>query len=345
MLAQVHYRESEFAESARIFQSVAAVLDSDDRQLAAEAQWLAAKSLIGLSRNDPRKSELAYSAIENLLRRFPDSSFAHRAEFEKLKLQISSVPGDEAIRRLSRIEERDPNYLLALPETVRISYQLWMDGFDSENSDRDRRFEELVAAERRVRNHPQVKSAEKLKSTLLVVDALLRCDPVDESQITSLLSVAEESAEPMGSQNLPAYIEYRYYQLLFADKKKDDTAAQNHAQWLVDHAANTRFERVALIYLGRLWDRRLSPTRRKRFGDTGASDCRISAIGGRTWFLSGGSATIKQRPGLPGQVGRTGKVDRQFPGSRSNLCGVDGLFSVAAAVHPWSGNNSNGARK
>jgi hypothetical protein len=258
LLARIHYREGDFAESARLFQTVAAAIVSDDRQLAAEAQWLAAQSLIESSRDDRRHSELAYAAIENLLRRFPESSYARRGEFEKLKLNLSSLPGDEAIRRLNRIEAGDPNYALAMEEKIRIRFRLLLDAISSGQSDRERRLEQLVEAEKTARDLAGISSKNRLKSILLVVDGLLRFEPVNETRISSLLSVAGELAELIRNRNASGYAEYRYYQMLFADKRTDLMAARKHAQWLVEQAAKSRFERAALIYLGSLWDSQLN---------------------------------------------------------------------------------------
>ncbi len=258
LLAKVLFREREFDAAAAMFQKVASSVasrnqrDPAERMLAAESLWLAAQSLIEVSQVDSRKSEMAYQAIEGLLRRYPETSFAERAEFEKLRLNISSLPGDEAIKRLQRIEPQDPNYAFAIEESARARFRLWLASFESGSTDRDARLQDLVDTEMACRRYDGLIVAKKLKATLLVIDALLRYDPIDENRIRKYFSVASQHVEQIRNSRSSVKIEHRYYEFLFAQRIRDLPGAKRFAEWIVVNGKGSRFERSALIYLGKI---------------------------------------------------------------------------------------------
>ncbi len=256
LLARIFFQERNFQKASDLFQMVAAAMASEDQELAAESQWLAAQSLIELSRQDSRRSGLAYAAVENLIRRFPDSRFRTRAEFEKLRLDLAVLPGDEAIRRLERIPAADRKYPLALEELVRTRFRLWLDAFRNRQSDLENRLDALIDAEAAARREDRILIENRLKLTLLVVDALLRYDPLNRAKTKQLLDIAGQQAEAISSRS-SAYAEYRYYQLTFNENIRSEAAAEVHARWLMDNAANTRFKQPGLIYLGRILEQRM----------------------------------------------------------------------------------------
>ncbi len=229
---------------------------TEDRDLAAESQWFAAQSLIEVSRLDARKSELAYAAVDSLVRRFPDSKFSTLAEFERLRMDLSVLPGEEAIRRLERIRIEDNKYALALDEIVRTRFRLWLDAFTSARSDREQRLAELVDAEALARRFSGITGENKLKLSLLVTDAFLKYDPIDQSKVRQMLTIAGTQAEQV-SKNSAVYAEYQYYWLLFNEKIRNEVLATVQARWLIENAKNTRFEKPALIYVGRILESRL----------------------------------------------------------------------------------------
>ncbi len=257
LLGKVLFREREFEQAAVMFHKVAAAVSSqnqrvpEERKLAAESLWLAAQSLIEVSRVDSRKSELAYQAVEGLLRRYPESSFAQRAEFEKLRLNISTLPGDEAIRRLEKFETHHPNYSFAIEESARARFRLWLTSFEAGNSDRKKRLQDLVDSELACRQLEGLSEEKKLKATLLVIDALLRYDPIDEAKIRDYFSVTSRQIDQVRNSRSSIKVEHRYYEFLFAQRIRDLADARRLAEWLVANGKDTRFERSALIYLGK----------------------------------------------------------------------------------------------
>ncbi len=254
LLAKLHYRAGMFETAAGLFQSASRSIADEDRAMAAESQWLAARSLAELGKTDERKLGLAYMAIDNLIRRFPESSLARRAEFEKLKLNMAGLPDEEAIRRLQKVTRKDPNYPLALYEIARTRFRLWLTAFQTGKAERAARLTELLEAERATRNNDAVSDEKKLKSILLAIDALLRDEPINEPKLASMLQSAAAIADSIGDRPANVFAEYRYYRMNFYQKTNQTDEAKAEARWMVQNASNTPYQRAALIYLGRVLD-------------------------------------------------------------------------------------------
>ena len=151
LVARIDLEQREYQNAANNFLEVSAAMDQLDSELAAESQWLAAASLAELSRTDTRAIVKANRALDQILRRFPGSTYARRTEFEKLKLNVADLPADEAIRRLEIVETDDANYRLALIEATKIRYQDWLIAQQAGQTDEAQKLAALLSSERRLR--------------------------------------------------------------------------------------------------------------------------------------------------------------------------------------------------
>ncbi len=263
MLAKIDFRERCFEKSADRFNQVVGSLLLADRELAAESQFLAAQSLIELSRSDNRYTTAAHASLDSLIRRFPESEFAERGEFEKLRLTLAVLPAEESIRWLQRIEPTDSNFLFSLSEIARYRFQIWQEASRGIVSNRELRLIDLNAAVAAVRAQRGIRADRQLPATLLLVNALLRTDPLPESRIREELKRATELLGHVSTTGSESEIEFHYYQMQFAERLRDFPNARMHAEWIVSNAAESRFEMSALVYLAKFWKQEMNSTDRR----------------------------------------------------------------------------------
>jgi tetratricopeptide (TPR) repeat protein len=258
LLGQIYYRQRAFDPASQIFQMVSVGLENVDRALAAESQWFAARSLEHSNRNSGGESGLAYLAYDRLERRFPESDFARRARFEKIRLRVAGLPGQQALDQLSSIEASDPNFGLALYEILRVQFRRWLESQQSGNQKSGMLLKDLRAAEMAVRKSDAVSTERKLKSLLLVIDALMRTQPSSQDEIIDLFSIADKFQNSIVESEAPVIAEYRAYRMRFFESIKDYDGVQKEAIWLVEKASQTPFYRSGLIQLAKLWDAKIA---------------------------------------------------------------------------------------
>ena len=256
LLAWIDFQKEEYERAANGFQQVAKLLENSDRSLASHSQWQAIESLSKLKLGNKKKSSEVFSAIERMLRKFPDSEFAKRAEFEKVRIEIQSVPHNQAINRLEKVKRGNPNYPMARSEIVGLRYRRWIAAQKSNSSSAAKRFIELEEESERYTSNAKFPAELKLKSQLMVVDALVRENPIRPQKLSRAIDLAKSFADVIPAKS-KTNIEFRYFQLMAAQKTGNVDQAVIHSQWLVDQAAGTRFEMPALIYLARKADQDL----------------------------------------------------------------------------------------
>ena len=255
VIAKIDHLHRNYSDAADAFLDVSLAFDPVDRELAAEAQWLATRSLAELSRRDSRRLLDTNRAIDSIIRRFPGSTFAKRAEFEKLRVNLISLSPEEAVKRLSEIPEQSLNYPVALNEIVKRRYEDWLQHFQTKSDQESQKIISLCESELSYRRLESATDQSKIKTTLLVVDALLRLENFDPLQVRQRLDVAKRFVDlSESSGNL--YFEYRYYEFLFANRAGETDRAQQQAIWLSENAKGTRFEKSALVLLAQTADQR-----------------------------------------------------------------------------------------
>ena len=261
LLSKILFHEKKFDVAAEALLESSKRLEPSSRELSAEAQWLAIRSLSQLSQSNSRNLIKANRAIDSLLRRFPGSTYAKRAEFEKVRINIANLPVDQAVERLGRFNPNNSNYPLARHEIVRFKYQDWLDG--SSNSEaREIAFKSLAQAENDYLSLDSTSAESRLKVRLLVIDVILRSLPTQskseaESRLAEVerrLAQAEQLVVSAGPLDMSVLQEFKYYTFWLASAKKDQEGATVAANWLAKNAKGSRFERSALIQLAQLAD-------------------------------------------------------------------------------------------
>ena len=253
LLAKIQLHNREYEAAAKVFLECSKSFEKTAPEWSAESMWLAVRSLSEQCRTNPRLLIQANRAIDQLMRRYPGSTFAKRAEFERLRLDITGLTADEAIGRLSRIKPTDSNYPLVANEIIKIRYTSWLDANQSRSESEWQKFEALREAESIYQRQTAASDESKLKSQLLVFDAMLKTESIEKEDLRNCIDRLEARAESVGSNN-PVYAEYRYYRFLYANRLSDQPQATAEAQWLSENASGTQFEKSATILLAQLVD-------------------------------------------------------------------------------------------
>ncbi|MFK7766117.1 MAG: hypothetical protein AB8B55_02660 [Mariniblastus sp.] len=255
LVGRIDFVKKDYARAAPTFEITSDLVFASDPQLSAESQWLAVRSFVELGSQNSRNQFKAMQAIDKLIERFPGSTFAKRAEFEKIKISLVNLPVEQALRRLSNVGPDDFNYPLALSEINKINYQRWLDAFKSKQDD-EKTFEirrELFKSEKKYRELARASSESKAKMMLLTVDALLRDQRSKNSDLRQRLNGVDRIIED-GKVTGAILQEYHYYQFQFANRMGDVEAAEQQATWLRENAQGTRFEQAALVQLAQKVD-------------------------------------------------------------------------------------------
>jgi len=169
------------------FSDVAQQLASVDPQLASEAAWLAARTSIQLSRQDPSKTNDAWNRLGRFVRTWPDSPNAPKAGFEKLRIELRSMPAEVAIGRLEEIGKNDESYGASLFEIAAQNFRR----YESQPND-PKSMAILRQACDDVQSSAATSLIHKARASFLLVNVLLRSDSVPVAEIKSLLLRSED---------------------------------------------------------------------------------------------------------------------------------------------------------
>jgi len=216
--------------------------------------WIRVQSLMEISRINPRRTIDAFAAIEHLQSRFPSSSFAGHADFERLRLSVRDMPPKLALQRLVEIDATHPKFAAAQLEIIKCQFRLWQ---ELNSTDSDAAQLELRRLGEFVDRYSQAENAsieDRIGALLIANEALLQSGNENElakrlDQCDSLLT----QLEPARAATVKRQVMYQ--QFLAAKKFRHLDRATDTARWLVNQTADTPFEPAALMYLAKDSDR------------------------------------------------------------------------------------------
>ena len=247
-LGRMDFEAKEFQVAAERFQKATEALRGADDALAVQSQWLRGKSLVELSRHDSSRSNEAFAAFDNLLRWFPQSPLSFRAEFEKLKLSLRTLPDKEAVQRLLTVDQSRPEYSEALFLRVQKQYRVWLDEF-KKGADAELELAQLKQWEQELQQWSPQPTPQGLKAKLYVIDALIRRNLDKEKEIREQnLESAKLQAESLRADHEELLFESKYYEFLEARNSEADQALPL-AYWLLKNAEGSAFENSPLIFV------------------------------------------------------------------------------------------------
>lgn len=262
-LAWCRYRLKEYDAAAKLFQQAATALKEFDAKTAVEGAWMAFASYQHLIAEQPSARGAAIETLERLRREFPETPRAQQAGLQLARLQQSAESPDDALRTLAKIRPEDPQYAAARYETCRLEHQAWTKakqaGGASAEAQRVRDAVDAYLALQARKAAPTSDDDERaVKAALLAVDVA----SVDETEaglapLAKYLEQAEKAARRL-SVTSAALAELHYRRLQFAQRKADDAAAQEAADWLTRHATGSPYELTALVLRARRLDEQIA---------------------------------------------------------------------------------------
>ena len=252
LLAWLMLKQNKIEDSIGIFSQVAQQLAESDPQLASESEWLAAKTAIRPGGSQAGRTNDAWSRLERFVRAWPDSPHANRASFEKLKIELRSMPPDDAIGRLEEFSPGDENYGASLLETAAQNYRILQSAPDDESD-----FGKFQVACSEVASSRSTNAGQKLRANFFLADALLRKTPPNYEELLLLFQRSElllgQIDDPEHARN-----ELLYYRMRCGKSKRDDGMMMEAATAILDAGKGTRFELPALIELAQYHDSSLT---------------------------------------------------------------------------------------
>jgi tetratricopeptide (TPR) repeat protein len=243
LLAWLNLKNGNAQQAIGMFNEVANELAEVDPKIASESAWLAAKAVASLSRRDKGRTNEAWTKLERFVRRWPDSNHAAEANFEKLKIELRSMPPSEAISKLERIPADSQIYPDSLSEIVVQNYRRWQ-ASTSESASLDR----LVSACNRVVADLETTPSQKLRASFLVLDAIIRVESFDRELAESVIRRCESLIAKMVDRN-EVKTELQFYQMRLAQRIGDTGPAKSLARTIIDSSKNARFKLPALILI------------------------------------------------------------------------------------------------
>jgi len=254
-LAWCHFQLGQFEDAGGQYEQAVTGLKASDAKTAAQSAWMAFVSYQKLSKTQPRFATTAVDVLQTLKRDFPNHPYAERADYYIKRLQQASGSPRETIAKLRNIEPGSPLYLAARYDICVLLHQVWS---RATNDDKAEVSGELIAAAKGYLTAAEndTDDGRKLKCCLLAADAALNGPVADDATATSFLDGADPLARRLPPGN-SLVAQYHYRRLQLAGRQGDDQARRTHADWLVDHAAGSIYERPALVISAKALDERL----------------------------------------------------------------------------------------
>ena len=251
LLAWLLLKQNEIEPAIGMFAQAADQLSNVDPQLASESAWLAAKNALRRGGQDASRVNDAWNRLERFVRTWPDSPHANRASFEKLKIELRSMPATDAIRRLNEISPNDENHGASLLETAAQRYRLWQSQPSNQNT-----FEKFRNSCNEASSSRSTNAGQKLRANFLLIDATLRTNG-DSEQVVGLLEKCATIVEQVEEPEL-AQAELLYYRMQSAIRLGDADKAYDIAAKIAEVGKGTRFELPGLIQMAQYLDASLA---------------------------------------------------------------------------------------
>jgi hypothetical protein len=256
-LAWCEYRREAFVDALRRFEQSAASLKTLGDDAAVQAAWMVFTCYQAqhAKTNDPRDAEAASNALRKLMRDFPESSQAKKAEFLLAKLKAPGETPVAALKTLSAVPADSAHYVSARYEVAVLQHQLWAEVKSTDPAKRELGEKTRREVDTYLNVAPVTEGPRRVKAMLLAVATFIPSDAAAWDGIAKYLDREQAVAAKLRSDD-PSAAEYHYRRLELAQQRNQEQEIQEHAKWLTDHAPNSPFELPALVIVARGLDQR-----------------------------------------------------------------------------------------
>ncbi len=257
LLAWIELRQKQFEPAAKKFRQASLGLRNFDRETAAKALWIRIVALRNLDQNDPAEVRRLNSALNEIVRLFPESIYAEKASFELTRLRFAKSDPLEAVKRLEKLPEENTNFAAAQFEIVRLYYQ-YLNGAGKTSQDREQTEDAFVAFGRRTVQQEKVSAENRAKSTTLYVDYWLSTNPPQLNQAKEWNRIGLNMIGKLGPGS-DIISDIRFQTFRIAKQENDARLIESEARWLAGPLnRNRNYKSAALIYLAKDYDDRVA---------------------------------------------------------------------------------------
>ena len=250
-LAWCYFRLQELESAGQNFEDAARALQAVNDDAAVDAAWMAFASYQPISKKDSRFATAAVRILEGIKQDYPQHPYAAKVDYHISKLMQNASP-EEALKSLAAVTPNDPNYLNARYDLCVLLHRQWS---QSKPEDRGANAAKLkTAADIFLQAPANDDPKRKLRVILQVIEAI---GDGDQDVTGAYLTQAQAIASKLPN-NVRAVADYRYLAMRHAASQGKTAEQQQHANWLVDHAAGSNYELAALVTAARVADAALA---------------------------------------------------------------------------------------
>lgn len=243
-LAWCYFRLQEMEAAGQKFEDAARALQAINDDAAADAAWMAFASYQPISKKNPRFATAAVRILEGIKEDYPQHAYAAKADYHISKLMQNASP-EEALKSLAEVTPADPNYLNARYDLCVLLHRQWRQAKSEARAADAAKLKS--AADVFLQAPDNTDQKRKLRVILQVVEAFSESDQdVAGTYLTQAQTIAVKLPD-----NVRAVADYHYFAMRHAASQGDAAKQQQHALWLVDHAAGSSYELAALVTAAR----------------------------------------------------------------------------------------------
>lgn len=263
LLGLIAFEQGQFENAIELSATERSILDQD-KLLAEKLGWLRCRALIELTERDNRFVNRALAALNQFESNFPGSSVSDRISFEKTRLTGLLVFPAEALAEWLKIDSRDPYFVEAQLEVVKLRHRVWSQMFQGSGQDKNREqqaYDELLSADRNYRSLQQTAAQDRLVSLYIAISASIQRKTAFEN-VAAMISQAEQEVRSLaGSSDNSVGPDpiLQYYRFLNYRNADQNESANELASWLVENTENEKHEIAGLVFLAQQAEKRSAP--------------------------------------------------------------------------------------
>ncbi len=244
-LAYCQFKLGKYYEAAENYASMISALAGIDKTMAANAAWMAFAGYQKSLDQHPEGRRKAIKVLERLRDDFPESPHAEKVDYQISLLQRENQSTEDAMAELEAIDPSNENYTDSRYDLCLLIHKQWNAATAGQRAQLLPKVIQSVDAFLAASDAADQKR--RLKCMLIAADVALNGPTPDAATAGKYLQLAAGMITT--SENKPAAAEFHYRMLQLAMRQGNDSAAQQHADWITTNAAGSPYELPALVQL------------------------------------------------------------------------------------------------
>jgi len=244
LLAWIKFRLEKNSEAEKLFRIASLGLRSIDEANAAKALWVRIVSLKKLATVDPSYNRRIPTAINELIRLYPRTSYAEKAAFEQARFQFDDADPQKAIEKLGKLPDSHPSFVQAQLEILRLKHNILLATSSSSNTYDSRLSEFHTLTESFLSICPDNERCAQAISML--VDIHLAGTKPNTEEVTQWLSRAKSYVERLAESN-SITADFRFQKYRVATLMGNTTVRDEEIKWLTSRNNSVKHYKVAVL--------------------------------------------------------------------------------------------------